>query len=203
MTEEIKIGDFSRPVVEKPAQAAPASPASPAAERLDTLERKLETDAQSAETILQPHLTYEDRLKEIGITRDEAARLVDDVLIAGHYAEDMQITTRVKVRFRTRLYRDTQRTQSYLEVARPVYDTHYQEIVARYALAASLETLGKDHFEHPGRKAKGEAIEQAFQNRLSFVDGLPDPTLRLLFSKLFKFDQKVRVVLEEGAVENF
>jgi len=201
--EEIRIGDFSRPLADRPLATQETAGPSPTQARLEQAEKRLGAQAEEAEAKLGPQLSYEERLRDVGVGRDEAAEIVDAVLLRGFYAEDIPLTPRLKLRLRTRQYRDTQRVQSYLEVARPVYETHYQEAVSRHALAASLERLGKDGFAFPGREATGEQIEAEFKTRLAFVDGLPEPTLRLLLHKLWKFDRKIAVVLEEGAIENF
>jgi hypothetical protein len=197
--EEVRIGDFSKPVV-PPKKSAQASPT---AEKLTEAEDILKKEADEAEKSLKPMASYEDRLKEIGVTREQAAFIVDEVLLKGCYSEEIHLTSRISVRFRTRLYRDTQRMQSYLEVSRPSYEAHYNEIIFKYSLASSLEKFGGDKFDHPNRKASGEEIEKSFQTRLTFVENLPDVTLRLLYTKLGKFDGKVRICLEEGAIENF
>ncbi len=202
--EEVRIGDFSRPLAEQPAEKVQESAAAATTQaRLENAEQRLGAQAQAAEAKLKPHLSYEERLKEFGVTKEEAAQIVDAVLLKGHYAEDIAVTPRVRLRLRTRQHRDTQRAQNYLETARPVYESHFQDIVARYALASSLEKLGKDAFAFPGRGATGEQIEMEFKTRLSYVDTLPEPTLRLLLQKLWKFDTKVAVVLQEGVIENF
>jgi len=197
--EEIRLGDFTKPAVppKQPAQS------SPTAEKLSEAENALKKEADEAEKSLKPMASYEDRLKEIGVTREQAAHIVDEVLLKGSYSEEIPLTSRITVRFRTRLYRDTQRMQSYLEVARPTYEAHYNEIIFKYSLAASIVKFGSDVFDHPGRKASGEEIEKSFQTRLTFVENLPDVTLRLLYTKLGKFDNKIRICLEEGAIENF
>ncbi len=147
--------------------------------------------------------SYEDRLKEVGVSKEAAAVIIDDVLMKGAHSEDIALTPRIKLRLRTRTARDIRRIQEYLEASNPKFENHYQEILSRMSLASSLESFGKDQFAFPGRNDTNTNIEQAFANRLSYVEALPDPTLRLLFAKLWKFDNKVRVVLEEGAIENF
>ena len=194
--EETRIGDFSRPL-------APRKDASPTAAKLDATEASLAEQVEKTQEALKPLERYEARLKEIGITKEDAAAIVDALLMRGCYAEDVPITSRLKARFRTRLYRDTQRVQDFLEKTRPMYQENYNEVVFKYALASSLEAFGGTKFEHPARSADGEKIEAAFQTRLRFVEDLPDDTVRLLYAKLGKFDQKIRTCLEEGAVENF
>jgi hypothetical protein len=205
--DEVKIGDFSKRVAEQLPAGAP-KPAldkgvSPEADRFEAVEKRLDVQAQETEEALHPKISYEELLKANGITKEEAAKIVDDVLFKGVYTEEVPVSKRVKAAFRTRNARDTIRTMQYLEVAKPIYENHFNEIVATYTLAASLERLGRDAFDFPKKDAPTDKIEEAFQNRVSYVSGLPDPVLRLLYLKLGKFDEKIRVVLSEGAIENF
>ena len=199
--EEIKIGDFSKPLVEMKPGAQPGE--SPSKARLESAEHNLEAEAQSAEAALKPIKSYEDRLKEANITKEQAAEIIDAVIMKGFWSEPIKITSRISVVLRTRSARDVRRIQDYLEVQRPVYDTHYNEILSRMTLAASLERLGKDGFTFPGKEAKDADYENAFQQRAAYIENLADPVLRLLFLKLWAFDEKIRAVLAEGTVENF
>lgn len=201
MKDDFTIGDFKTPLI-PPKANAPAPQGSPAQERLEGAEQQLEGKAKAAEKELAPLQAYEERLKDLGVTREEAANIIDSVLLKGAYAEDIKLTASVKMRLRTRTAKDIRRIQEYLEVAKPLYDNHYQEILNRMCLAASLERFGADTMAFVGKGAKAEDYEKAFQDRLAYIEALPDPTLRLLFSKLYRFDTKIRVVLEEGAIEN-
>lgn len=212
MSEEMKIGDFTKPLAPQVKQAVatanpPTTPAmgsaSPEADRLEAAEQRLAEQAVETEEALKPKVNYEEQLKAAGISTDEAAKIVDDVLFKGYYTEEVPVSKRVTVSFRTRQARDTARTMVFLEVAKPIYENHFNEVVGKHTLAASLERLGRDKFEFPAKDAPDDKVENAFQARLSYVNGLPDPVLRLLFLKLSKFDEKVRVVLQEGAIENF
>ena len=192
--DEPRIGDFTQPVVPQ---------RSPAEEALKAAEKTFDEAAQKDEATLAPMESYEQRLKEIGVSRAKAAQIIDAVLLKGHYAEDIPLTKNVKVRLRTRSARDTKRAQDMLESQRLTYQSHYHELMARYLLAAMIEVVGETKFAHPGRNAKPEEIEEAYRTRLSFVEDMPDPTLRILFSKMTKFDHMIAVVLEEGSIENF
>lgn len=193
--DDLRIGDFSKPLTD--------SPKSPTKESLDTIEKKISTDIDKDEAALRPMSSFEDKLKKEGLTREEAADIIDAVLLKGHYAEDVKITSRVKARFRTRTSRDTKRAQEMIEVQRLTYDVHYNEILSRLLLAASLERFGDDVLPHPPRSAKQEELEKAFQARLEYVNTMADPALRILMSKLAKFDRRVAASLEEGSIENF
>lgn len=199
--EEIKIGDFSKPLVEMKPAAQPGE--SPSKARLETAENSLEAEAQSAEAALKPIKSYEERLKEAGVTKEQAADIIDAVIMKGYWSEPVKVTSRISVTLRTRSARDVRRIQDYLEVQRPVYDNHYSEILGRMMLAASLEKLGKDSFSFPGKDAKDNEYETAFQQRATYIENLADPVLRLLLLKLWAFDEKIRTVLAEGTVENF
>lgn len=193
---DVRIGDFSRPVVEPKA-------ASPTKEAFEAMERKLEEDTQKDEASLKPMQSYEEKLREVGVTRDKAAEIVDSVLLKGFYAEDVQITKAIYARFRTRNARDTKRAQEMIESQRLTYEIHYNELLSRYLLAASLESFGQDRLKHAGKGAKADDIEAAYRSRLAYVEDLSDPALRILFVKLSKFDNMIATVLKEGAIENF
>ena len=198
-SKDVRIGDFSRPVVDAPAGAPPASPTR---DTLVSAEESLGDDARREEAALKPMLSYEDRLKEVDVTREKAAEIIDAVLLKGFYAEDVKITKRIKARFRTRSSRDTKRAQEIIEAQRLTYDVHYNELLSRILLSASLEMFGEDKLPHP-RKVSSDDLEKAFQERIAYIDSMADPALRILMQRLAKFDRMISVVLEEGSIENF
>lgn len=207
--DDVRIGDFSKPLVSgvpglpSSATTPVLAPKPPAAERLEGVERQIEADAQRDEAALKPMQSYEERLARLKISREQAAEIIDGVLLKGFWAETVQISKRVTVRLRTRTARDTRRAQERIEMLKLSYEIHYGEMMARYLLAASLEACGNDKFDHPSRLDNEEAIEHAYLQRYRYVETLPDPTLRILFTKLRAFDEKIATVLEEGSIENF
>jgi len=205
-TDDARIGDFSRPPVDPPKKTptVPGAPPSPTKDALEAAETRLDEDATKDEAALKPMATFEERLKEAGLSREKAAEIIDAVLLKGFYAEDIKITSTVKMRLRTRNARDTKRAQEILEAQRFTIDAHYSEAWGRLLLAASLEGFANDKFTHPNpRKDAFDVIEKSYQERIAYVDGLPDPALRVMLQRLFKFDQRVSVALEEGSIENF
>lgn len=197
--DQFNIGDFSRPVV--PAGAPPAGQTQTALERE---ERNLKEQADSVEKALDPMLAYQTRLREAGIAPEKAAAIIDSVLQRGFHSEVIPIRKEgFEARFRTRTTRDLHRAQVFLEATRPSYEVHYQDILTRYLLAASLEQMGADKFEHPSRDATPDVIERLFTLRLSYVNTMAEPAYRLLSRKLAEFDRRIALVLEEGAIENF
>jgi len=200
--EPTRIGDFSRPVVDAPKKTAP--PASPTKDALDAAETRLDEDASKDEAALKPLASFEEKLKAAGLTREKAAEIVDGVLLKGFYAETLKITSTVNVRLRTRNARDVKRIQEMLEAQRFTIDSHYSEVWSRLLLAASLESFAKDKFNHANPRTDSfEEVEKSFMERVTYVDALPDPALRVLLAKLWKFDNRISVAIEEGSIENF
>lgn len=197
-----RIGDFSRSVVDAPKKTAPG--ASPTKDALEAVETRLDAEASKDEETLKPLASFEEKLKAAGIDRTKAAEIIDAVLMKGFYAENIKITSTVSARFRTRSARDIRRTNEMLESQRFTMDAHYAEAYGRLLLAASLEAFAKDKFTFPNtRSDSADAVEKAFLERVAYIDGLSDPALRILLQKMWKFDNKVSVVLEEGSIENF
>lgn len=189
--DQFSLGDFSKPVLPTTKDA------------LDRAEKEISSEAKAVEAELRPMATYEERLKTVGVTREEAAKIIDAVLTKGFWSEEVHITKSLKARFRTRQQRDTKRAQNHLENMKPMYDAHYNAILHRFLVAASLEKFGQDVFDHPKRDAASDVVEKAFADRLLYVESLGEPAYQLLLTKLSKFDYKLSVVLEEGAIENF
>ena len=191
--EEVRIGDFS----------TPAAPSSPTKEALDKAESRLDADARRDEATLKPMQSFQERLDSVKVTREEAAEIVDSVLLKGYYAKDYAITKTIKARFRTRGARDTRRAQDMLENMRLSISAHYNEMLSRFLLASSLERFGDDKLDHAAKGSNADEHERAFNSRLNYVDNLSDPALRVLFDKLRIFDTMISTVLEEGTIENF
>jgi hypothetical protein len=199
--DSIAIGDFSKPLVDRPSASAGSSPTEAS---LRASEARLDSEARKDEEQLQPLQTYADRLKSAGVDLVKAAKIVDEVLLRSFYAEDIQITKTIKMRLRTRTARDTRRIQELLEAANFRFDHHYRESLTRLLLASSLERFGDDKLPHPDKKSSADDIEKMFQERIAYIDNqVSDPALRIMFAKLFKFDQMITIALEEGAIENF
>lgn len=204
------IGSFDKPADPTPAAPAPAAekasaaPASgPTAEKLKEREVQLGVEASAAEAQAKPMSAYEEALKVVGLTREQAARIAADYIDDGYYEEEFQITEKARGRFRTRAYADTRRLYSHYEVTRPQYAATMEEDKWRYLLAGSLAEWRGKKFQFPEMSTSRDEADKMFQARLTVVDNLTDPVVRLLFEKLEKFDQKVQVALREGSVENF
>lgn len=200
--EEVRIGDFSKPIV------PPKEPTVKKAEgnevaRLESAETRLEKEAEKTEKELGPLERYERALKRIEVSKEEAATIVDTILVNGFWTKEIPLTSKRKVVFRTRMYQDVKRFNNYIEAVQPKNPSNYNELLYKFTLAASLMQYDRYVFDHPSPSEPSEKIEDAFQKRLKFVEGLGDPAVRLCYNKLAKFDDIVSTVMEEGAAENF
>ena len=153
-------------------------------------------EAQLEEAIRQvkeaPEKTYQERLKEHGISIEEARKIVDTIITKGVYARSYQITSTTSVTFRSRGLHDQERTQNVLEEQEPQFMGTVNMIMAKYNLAASLVELAGQKFE-----------EEDFNKALKFVERLPHVLFNVLIAKLSLFDELVLTVMDEGAIENF
>lgn len=201
--EEVRIGDFDKPLAPPKPTKKVAAASGDVVAQLDSSEAQLEAAAKEAEKELGPLERYEKALKALDITREDAAGIVDEILTKGYWSKEMQLTPRRKVKFRSRLYTDTQRFHDHIEAVRPTNPSYYNEILYKFSLAASLDTYDGKVFNHPPKDATDEQIEESWKKRLHFVESQGDPALRLMYAKLAKFDEIVRTVMEEGAAENF
>lgn len=178
----------------------PSGPRTPNKDLVGAVEARLQDDIDEGQGSVKKALTYEDRLKEMNISMEEAHGIRDALLIDGFYSEGYALSPRVTVRFRSRSYQDYIRYHQEVERRRPQYTSERDEIMVRYFLAASLEALGGNSFTFPVEAAAADA---AFTARMERILSMPAALVELLNRKLYEFDEKLRVVLSEGAVEDF
>ena len=150
----------------------------------------LEKDIEKVEGA--PELSYEEKLEQHGISKEEAEKIIDALMVEGEYRKTYQITPKYHVTYRTRLMEDQNRALGAIEDQGPQYPTSVGNIIAENNLAASIVTFRDLDF-----------TEKSIKDRLTWVRKLPDTVARLLANKLAKFDEMIMDVLDEGAIENF
>ncbi|MAG64679.1 MAG: hypothetical protein CMK74_02225 [Pseudomonadales bacterium] len=154
------------------------------------------------QSALRPIEDYREYLKEKEISEDKASAIVDGLLSKGYYEETYQVTKTLRVVFRTRQQQDTVRLQTALQIQRPLFDHAYNELVTRYNMASSLSQYRDTTF--PFSQSDSEnAQENAFSDRLAFIERLPTPVFGLLSIQLAKFDALIMAVARPGVAENF
>lgn len=200
------IGNFKKTplkVPNEPSMVPSEKKLSPGGTVAKAVEEALNSDVTETGAVADKALTYEDILKEVGLTREKAYAILDAVLIEDYYEEVVDLTPRVSATFRTRSYRDTVRYHQNLEKFQPRYMMERDEITLRYNLAASLVAFRGQEFAHPHPTKDRDAADKAFEVRLDYIESLPEGTVNRLCNELHKFDKRVYAALNEGSVEFF
>lgn len=151
---------------------------------------------------------YLEGLSQVGVTQEEARKIMDCVLFQEEYSEELKLGHGVMVVLRTRNYADTQRMLRLVEAEAPQMPMHVNDIIARCNVSASLERYKDTEFRFPKKDRKNlekseKDIEDAFYERLDFVMGLPTPVVSRLMELVAIFDNRLFAVFAEGAPENF
>lgn len=138
---------------------------------------------------------YEDDLLEFGLTLEDAARIVDKLIFSQTYEEEIPVTRKLTVKFRTRTPKQVNRMYKVLEEIQPNIQGLAVSIVSKYNLAFSL-------VEFDGKRLNPDT-DEGLMRSLDLIDRLPGPLYNVLLSKLSKFDDKLSVVMREEAIVNF
>ena len=187
MSGSFSIGDFKGGSSTPRATAPVETPVPPAAAA---------EAAVVADAVKTPAERYNERLKDVGISKEEAAAIFDEVLTKGYYQETVSIRGR-KAILRTRTYEDHIRALTAVETFSPRYQMSQEELHSRFNLAASLvEWNGTVYKKGGDSAAEFKATHEAVQR-------LPAPVYGILISELVKFDAKMFVVFSDGAADSF
>lgn len=180
-------------------QIPPFDPTAPTAPVAQPQKDSAKTDETAFEAALaaaekSPEMTYEDRVKEQGLTMADAMGIIDAMLTRGIYEKSFPVTSKFSVTFRTRSVEDSDKMFEKLEKIKPEFNLSIAGHMAKYNLIHSLAAFGNKQFENtPAGKEMAS----------KFVAALPGPMFALLVNKLAKFDNQINTVLEDGAIENF
>jgi hypothetical protein len=208
------IGSFRNPeaksgVVESPDPAIverKKTEATPTKSMSEGIQEDLQQGVDETKAQAKKAQSYEEILAEASIQVSEAHSIVDDLLTNGFYEETLQVTKNVSVTFRTRSHKDFLRYTRALEILNPRFVEEQQEISIRYFLAASLAGFKGEKFKHPTALPNNEnekEVEDAFSERLDWVERQSERIINLLAQKLHVFDTKIATVTREGVIENF
>lgn len=165
-----------------------------------TSEEKKDSDKKSVTE------NYREGLAILGIKPEEANKILDDILFNEGYTEEVLIGGRLKVVFRTRKYRDLQRTMRRMDNEAPLSPAHTNDLIARYNTAASLAQYKERVFDFPDPEEDGvtmEQVEKAFEIRFNFLNNLDEPIVNRIITKMHEFDRKIGAVMADGAPEDF
>ena len=154
---------------------------------------------------LTPIERWRKRLETVGITEAEAEAIADTILRQGYWEQEFSLlpTGKLKMKLRTRDSIHRQRLANALSNTANTQAAQY-ETIARFELASSLVKFGDEVFTHPDASASGKELDDAFVQRLDFVDKrIPDPLQDPVRLALSKFNARVFAALTEGSVEGF
>lgn len=188
------------------ASTPPAEPAASPAQSNSGTQQLLDQEEIEAEierireeaTALQnsPANLYLKKLEKAEIDLEEARRIIDRLVVQLEpYEERVKLGSRQTVVFRTRRQEDTERLIQVLEMDLPQIPATLRTRIIEHNLAASLVLYGEKKFEH--------ASVEDHKANLAWVQRLPQPVFAAVGDSLSKFDEKIRVIFEEGWTENF
>ena len=150
---------------------------------------------------------YYKGLEAVGVTVDEARRILDEILFEKYHEETFKLNSKRSFKLRTRVYRDVERALRRIEAEAPTLPSHFEDLLCRYNVAASLAAFGDDTYSFPDRtkdkNVTAEAVEDAFEQRWEVVMSLPTAVFHRIHQSLVKFDLKMQAILAEGAPEDF
>jgi hypothetical protein len=193
------IAKFLHPSAPAPTPPAPTAvtqvPPPPEKEQLPNFPDVLDTVAEPA-PLEDPKDKYLAELKRVGVTPEQAAQIIDAMLFQGAYEEDVQLTRKISVRFRTRDVHAADRLNEAINRDNPQFTNSLYTIIANYNLAASLVGYGPHKFD--------PSTEEGFNTSFKYITTkIPHPVYQLIVTKLSKFDEKLATIMKEGCVEDF
>ena len=124
---------------------------------------------------------------------------MEQVLVNNYYEETFYIQS-LPVVFRTRSYHDTVRLHQFLTAESPTYQASIQDLIARHNLASSLAKYGDKEFTFPDDARKSE---DAFDERMKFVETRAGFIVTRLMKLAYEFDTKLAKVFADGAPQDF
>lgn len=143
--------------------------------------------------------TYEEGLKSVGLDLAKARAIMEEILVSNVYQETVYIQS-LPVTLRTRTYHDTVRLHQFLTAESPTYQASVQDLIARHNVASSLAKFGDREFKFP---EEGKAAEEAFDERMKFVQSRVEFTTTRLMKLVYEFDNKLAKVFANGAPQDF
>jgi hypothetical protein len=148
-------------------------------------------------------LSYDERLKLLDISTEDAMQIIDDMVVKFKYTEVQQLSARVSVVFSTRSTRFNNYLAKQLDVDAPKRMGRMNQLMSELQLACSLDKYGLKVLPVLNEKDEYAQWVQVLEERVEFVRSLASPVFISLCQKLMKFDLKLTTVFSEGYEENF
>jgi len=148
-------------------------------------------------------LTWEERIKLAGLNEDQAFKILDSILANGYYEHSFSLYGgRMTVKLRSRDGAHRQRVADALDQLRTNDPRVHGQTMSRLFLAGSLVSYGPKTMPM-AEGGDSLAVSKAFEERLKFIDSLPDPMIDTLYGLSAQFDGWVFAALSNGAPSGF
>jgi hypothetical protein len=164
------------------------------------LSAQQERDAARAK---DPALTYEDRIKEFGMSVPQALEIIDSLAVKGDWREDVQVSKTISATFSTRSARFNSYLANQIDIADVKKVGKLNQLMVEMQIAGSLARYGEHTMPELPDNAPEDLWVKALDKRRDFVQLFPSPVFLMLANKLSKFDAKLIVVFSEGYEANF
>lgn len=148
--------------------------------------------------------SWEGSIKKVGLNAEQGFAIIDAMIEKGYYEKTISLYGgRIAVTLRTRDAYCRQRVSSELDTLRTNDPRVHSQASLRICLAGSLVKFHKTALKFAQPNASPDAQEEAFNERLRFIDGLGDPFLDTLYPLLQQFDAWTYAALSNGAPTGF
>lgn len=179
-------------------QAAPQDYVSEEQQEIKELEKTVEKELPRT-----GFSAWEEQLKDANISKAEAARVLDSILVRGVYEETYKYGSTV-FKLRTRNASDADRVIEMLQEFEPRTSVALQHLVTRINLASSLSSYSDTVFSFSPHNDNNRAVlDQEFNSRYLFISNIPQPVFFAMTQVLEKFDKKVALCCDPRSLENF
>ncbi len=146
---------------------------------------------------------WEQQLELADISKQEAARVLDSILVRGIYEETYKYGS-IVFKLRTRSAADADRVIEMLQEFEPRTSVALQHLVTRINVASSLSSYGDNTFSFsPSADNNRAVLDQEFNVRYMFISNIPQPVFFAITQVLEKFDKKVSICCDPRSLENF
>ena len=148
--------------------------------------------------------TWEDRLQEAKLTPEQGLEILDSMIEKGYYEKSFPLYGgRRHLVLRTRDAYCRQRVALALDALRTNDARVHTQTTLRVCLAGSIAQFGKKILAFAPPDADLDVQEKAFNDRLRYIDSIPEPFLDILYETLSQFDIWTYAALSNGAPSGF
>lgn len=168
-------------------------------------EKELEDTIKQVSSVLEKtkQEEWEIELKQFGMSREEAASILDAIITTGFYEETYRYGKTV-FKLRTRTASDSDRLIEMIQEFDPKSSGVLAHLIARINLASSLQAYGDSTFSFTDPTDNNRAVlDSEFRERYNFISKIPQATFFSLSQVLERFDKRVTLASDPRSLENF